>query len=102
MLKTFAGKYRTRISRIIRKYRQGKDFVVDYPKKNGKVGKVLFYNEGFRRNTKVESGNPDIVARVVENYGRNSLIKRLQASNASGAVQRMCRLKYTMYENSKN
>ena len=40
MLKTFAGKYRTRISRIIRKYRQGKDFVVEYPKKNGKVGKV--------------------------------------------------------------
>ena len=80
MLKTFAGKYRTRISRIIRKYRQGKDFVVEYPKKNGKVGKVLFYNNGFRRNTKVESGNPDIVARVVENYGRNSLIKRLQAN----------------------
>lgn len=62
MLKTFAGKYRTRISRIIRKYRQGKDFVVEYPKKNGKVGKVLFYNNGFRRDTKVESGNPDIKA----------------------------------------
>ncbi len=80
MFKTFAGKYRTRISRIIRKYRQGKDFVVEYPKKNGKVGKVLFYNNGFRRDTKVESGNPDIVARVFENYGRNSLIKRLQAN----------------------
>ena len=80
MLKTFAGKYRTRISRIIRKYRQGKDFVVEYPKKNGKVGKVLFYNNGFRRDTKVESGNPDIVARIFENYGRNSLIKRLQAN----------------------
>ena len=53
MLKTFAGKYRTRISRIIRKYRHGKDFVVEYPKKNGKVGKVLFYNNGFCRNTKV-------------------------------------------------
>lgn len=38
------------------------------------------YNDGFRRNTKVESGNPDIVARAVENYGRNSLIKRLQAN----------------------
>ena len=49
MLKTFAGKYRTRISRIIQKYHQGKDFVVEYPKKNGKVGKVLFYNNGFRR-----------------------------------------------------
>lgn len=80
MFKTFAGKYRTRISRIIRKYRQGKDFVVEYPKKNGKVGKVLFYNNGFRRDTKVESGNPDIVARIFENYGRNSLIKRLQAN----------------------
>ena len=80
MLKTFAGKYRTRISKIIRKYRQGKDFVVEYPKKNGKVGKVLFYNNGFRRDTKVESGNPDVIARVFENYGRNSLIKRLKAS----------------------
>ena len=80
MLKTFAGKYRTRISKIIRKYRQGKDYVVEYPKKNGMVGKVLFYNDGFRRNTKVESGTPDIIARVVENYGRNSLIKRLQAN----------------------
>lgn len=80
MLKTFAGKYRTRISRIIQKYHQGKDFVVEYPKKNGKVGKVLFYNNGFRRDTKVESGNPDVIARVFENYGRNSLIKRLKAS----------------------
>lgn len=80
MLKTFAGKYRTRTSRIIQKYRQGKDFVVEYPKKNGKVGKVLFYNNGFRRDTKVESGNPDVIARVFENYGRNSLIKRLKAS----------------------
>lgn len=79
MLKTFAGKYRTRISRIIKKYRDGKDFVVEYPRKNG-VGKAVFYNKGFRRDTKIESGNPDIIARVVENYGRNSLIKRLQAN----------------------
>lgn len=101
MLKTFAGKYRTRISRIIRKYRQGKDFVVEYPKKNGKVGKVLFYNNGFRRDTKVESGNPDIVARIFENYGRNSLIKDCKQTGVSGVAQRMCRLKYTIYENSK-
>ena len=44
------------------------------------ANKPLFYNNGFRRDTKVESGNPDIVARVFENYGRNSLIKRLQAN----------------------
>ena len=62
LLKTIAGKYRTRISRIIQKYHQGKDFVGEYPKKNGKVGKGLFYNNGFRRDTKVESGNPDVIA----------------------------------------
>ena len=66
--------------RWTQKYRQRKDFVVEYPKKNGQVGKVLFYNNGFRRDTKVESGNPDVIARVFENYGRNSLIKRLKAS----------------------
>ena len=71
MLKTFAGKYRTQISRIIRKSRQEKHFLVEYPKKNGQVGKVLFYNNEFRRGTKVESGNPDVIARVFENYGRN-------------------------------
>ena len=88
MLKTFSGKYRTRISRIIQKYRQGKDFVVEYPKKNGQVGKVLFYNNGFRRDTKVESGNPDVIARVFENYGRNSLIRW---SKARGRHRRRCR-----------
>ena len=80
MLKTFAGKYRTRISRIIRKYRKGKDFAVEYLQKNGKVGQTLFYNKGFCRDTKVGRENPDIVARAVENYGSNSLIKRLKAN----------------------
>lgn len=79
MLKTFAGKYRTHISKIIQKYRYGKDFAVEYPKRDG-VGRVLFYNKGFRRDTKAESGNPDIIARTVENYGRNSLMKRLKAN----------------------
>lgn len=80
MLKTFAGKYRTRISRIIRKHRKGKDFAVEYLQKNGKVGQTLFYNKGFCRDTKVGKENPDIVARAVENYGSNSLIKRLRAN----------------------
>lgn len=78
MLKTFAGKYQTRISRIIRKYRQGKDFVVEYPTKKG-TGKVTFYNDGFRRNTKSGKDDPDIIAKVFENYRHNSLIKRLEA-----------------------
>jgi hypothetical protein len=47
MLKTFAGKYRTHISRIIKKYRYGNDFAVEYPTKKG-IGRALFYNNGFR------------------------------------------------------
>ena len=78
MLKTFAGKYQTRISKIIKKYRFGKDFAVSYKTKKGE-GRAIFYNEGFQRNTEIKEGNPDIVARVVENYGTNSLIKRLKA-----------------------
>lgn len=79
MLKTFAGKYRTRISKIIRKYRQGKDFVVKYPKKDG-IGRVLFYNKGFQRDTKVGMSNPDVIARAIENYSRSGLIKQLKAN----------------------
>ncbi len=79
MLKTFAGKYRTRISKIIRKYRQGKDFVVKYHKKDG-IGRVLFYNKGFQQDTKVGMSNPDVIARAIENYSRSGLIKRLKAN----------------------
>jgi len=78
MLKTYAGKYQTRISKILRKYRFGKDFAVEYPKRDG-MGREIFYNKGFCRDTQLRSGNPDIIAKVFENYGRNSLIKRLRA-----------------------
>jgi hypothetical protein len=52
---------------------------VEYPTKTG-TNRALFYNQGFRRNTQVDSGDPDIINRVVENYGRSGLIKRLNAS----------------------
>ena len=78
MLKTFAGKYRTRISRIIKKYRYGKDFAVEYPSKTG-TRRAIFYNQGMRRDTTITEGNPDVIARVHENYGTNSLLKRLAA-----------------------
>lgn len=79
MLKTFAGKYRTRISRIIKKYRYEKDFAVEYQTKTG-INRALFYNQGFRRNTEIKKGDPDIITRMFGNYGRNSMIKRLKAS----------------------
>ena len=48
------------------------------------VGKVLFYNNGFCRNTKVESGNPDIVARVVAvSYTHLDVYKRQMRENTT-------------------
>jgi len=50
MLKTFAGKYKSRISKIWKKYRKGKDFVVSYNTAKG-IKEVKFYHEGFKRDT---------------------------------------------------
>ncbi|MGI6176328.1 MAG: group II intron reverse transcriptase/maturase [Christensenellales bacterium] len=47
MYKTFAAKYRSSISKMIRKYRIGKDFGVWYETRAGKK-LVLFYKNGFR------------------------------------------------------
>lgn len=50
MLKTFAGKYKSHISKIWRKYRKGKDFVVTHQTAKG-TKEVKFYHDGFRWDT---------------------------------------------------
>lgn len=78
MYKTFAGKYRTSVRKIIRKYCVDRNFTVSYPTKRG-VKKAVFYNDGMRYDDKVDTGvNPDIVNRSYENRGHNSLIMRLK------------------------
>ena len=52
MYKTFAGKYRTSMRKIIRKYCRNGDFTVSYSTKNG-TKSVVFYNQGMRHNDKV-------------------------------------------------
>ena len=65
MYKTFAGKYRTNMRKIIRKYCHNGDFTVSYPTKNG-TKSVVFYNQGMRHNGKVVvSENPDIIGRAM-------------------------------------
>ena len=79
MYKTFAGKYRTRISKIMEKYYHDREFCVFYESK-GSTKKAVFYNQGMRYNDKVDvASDVDIVARVNENHNRNSLIERLKA-----------------------
>ena len=63
MYKTFAGKYRTSMRKIIRKYCRNGDFTVSYSTKNG-TNSVVFYNQGLLHNDKVVvTENTDITGR---------------------------------------
>ena len=78
MYKTFAGKYRTSMRKIIRKYCRNKDSTVSYQTKSG-TKSVVFYNQGVRRNDKViATENPDIIGRTNENRRYTRLTDRLQ------------------------
>ena len=78
MYKTFAGKYRTSMRKIIRKYCRDRDFTVSYPTKKG-TKSIVFYNQGMRYNDKVVvMENPDVIGRANENRRYTSLIDRLK------------------------
>lgn len=78
MYKTFAGKYRTSMRKIIRKYSRDGDFTVSYPTKKG-TKSIVFYNQGMRYNDKVVAmENPDVIGRANENRRYTSLIDRLK------------------------
>lgn len=80
MYKTFAGKYRTSIRKIIRKYSRDGDFIVSYPTKKG-TKSTVFYNQGMRYDDKiVVTENPDIISRANENRRYTSLIDRLKGN----------------------
>ncbi len=77
MLKTLAGKYKTHISRIIKKYRRGKEFVVTYATANG-TKEVKFYHDGFRRNTTPLSWDPDAMGKFVIESEHKEIAQRLR------------------------
>ena len=80
MYKTFAGKYRTSMRKIIRKYSHDGDFIVSYPTKKG-TKSTVFYNQGMRYDDKiVVTENPDIIGRTNENRRYTSLIDRLKGN----------------------
>ena len=78
MYKTFAGKYRTSMRKVIRRYIQNGDFTVSYPTKKG-TKSIVFYNQGMRYNDKIVAmENPDVIGRANENRRYTSLIDRLK------------------------
>lgn len=78
MYKTFAGKYRTSMRKIIQRYTKNRDFVITYQGKSGEKS-VVFYNQGMRRDTHVSATDPDIIGRARENRNYTSLVQRLRS-----------------------
>lgn len=79
MYKTFAGKYRTSMRKIIRRYCHNRDFTISYPSKNG-MKSAVFYNQGMRYNEKIGTDDPDIIGRSNENRRYTRLIDRLKGN----------------------
>lgn len=76
MLKTLAAKYKTHISRVIKKYRKDKEFVVSYATAKG-TNEVKFYHDGFRRDTSPLSWNPDKMSKYVIESEHREIVRRL-------------------------
>lgn len=79
MYKTFATKYRTGVSKIIRKYRIGKEFGVRFMDKKGKEKVRLFYNEGYARKPVQKTVRVDSLPNTVKYASKTSLMARLSA-----------------------
>lgn len=78
MLKTYAGKYRTNVSKIKKKYMRGGVFRVPYDTKSGP--KVCeFYHDGFRKHNTGYDNVQDTLPRYFHYDGRNTLASRLKA-----------------------
>ena len=79
MYKTFAGKYRTTVRRICRKYKRNGVFTVGYTVKNGKAKERRLYNEGFKRKRPSYDRSVDRCPNPMPGVSTTSLIDRLKA-----------------------
>lgn len=78
MLKTFAAKYRTKVSKIKARYTKDGKFTVPYATKSG-IKECVYYNERFGRKTKPLFGQVDMQATYKKYAKPNSLICKLRA-----------------------
>ena len=78
MYKTFAGKYRTTVRRICRKYKRNGVFTVGYTVKNGKAKERRLYNEGFKRKRPSYDRSIDRCPNPMPGVSTTSLISTLE------------------------
>lgn len=83
MYKTYAGKYKSSISKIKSRYCVNGKFAIKYETKMG-IKMCFFYNKGFRKHNIIKEVEEDNEADVLPNsqwiFGRNSLVKRLMSN----------------------
>ena len=78
MYKTFAGKYRSTVRKINKKYRLNKLFTVKYEQK-GVIKSRTFYKTSFKRRTTAFNGSCDIEPCSIADVSRTNLTDRLKA-----------------------
>ena len=78
MYKTFAGKYRSTVRKINKKYRFNKLFTVKYEQK-GAIKSRTFYKTSFKRRTTAFNGSCDIEPYSIADVSRTNLTDRLKA-----------------------
>lgn len=78
MYKTFAGKYRSTVRKINKKYRLNKLFTVKYEQK-GVIKSRTFYKTSFKRRTTAFNGSCDIEPYPIADVSRTNLTDRLKA-----------------------
>lgn len=78
MYKTFAGKYRSTVRKINKKYRLSKLFTVKYEQK-GAIKSRTFYKTSFKRRTTAFNGSCDIEPYSIADASRTNLTDRLKA-----------------------
>ena len=78
MFKTYAAKYKTRVSNIRKKY-DYKRFGIKYPSKSGRAV-AYFYDKGFKRDIDfTQKADVDYIPQIHRNLNSTSLISRLKA-----------------------
>lgn len=87
MLKTFAAKYRTKVSKIKVRYVKNGDFTVAYETKSGRKESV-YYNKGFKRKTEPFFRQIDLLETYKRYAKPNGLLRKLRAKTCElcGAV----------------
>ena len=78
MYKTFAGKYRSTVRKINKKYRCNKLFTVKYEQK-GVIKSRTFYKTSFKRRTTAFNASCDIEPYSIADVSRTNLTDRLKA-----------------------